>query len=151
MATWEDRTGSGKSSSGEKSSFRSELRNPAEQDKASGVLHGCDRDFNCALTDLPRTRAVCTPTKGPGDGTGKTVHFSCPTRLQRAGRTPLEGVLEASTQSGLSLCECHDCAWRGSGRRLARTPTHRYEPTREAAMAATQNALGDHGQILRAS
>ena len=55
--------------------------------------------------DLASTRAVCTPTEGPDDGTGETVHFSCPTRLQRAGRTPLEGVLEAPTQSGLSLCQ----------------------------------------------
>src|SRR5256885_5428282 len=60
-------------------------------------------DFNCALTDLARTRAVCTPTKGLGDGPAKPCNFTCPTP---AGPDPLWKVLlEAPTESGLSLCE----------------------------------------------
>jgi hypothetical protein len=47
----------------------------------------------------PLTRAVCTPTKGPGDGVGENVHFSRPTRAATDG--------PAQSQSGLPYRSIH--------------------------------------------
>jgi hypothetical protein len=57
-------------------------------------FRGAERDplrqeFEPVPLGRPASRAVCTPTKEPGDGIGESAHRKLSDPV--AGRTPLEG------------------------------------------------------------
>jgi hypothetical protein len=67
-----------------------------------GTNHTAKPRVGVARTNLARVWAVCTPTKGPGDGNGGSVHSYLPRPASAsAGRMfPLEGVTSAPAQVG---------------------------------------------------